>query len=91
MSEEQSKIEVTVEEKSVINYLLQKARNLSQQLDMTRSEINQALTNSAARLGINLENNQNGNQSWQYEESGTFVEIEVPSDAVEVTNDIQDV
>tara|TARA_Y100000034_G_C6895515_1_gene412771 strand:- start:2336 stop:2599 length:264 start_codon:yes stop_codon:yes gene_type:complete len=87
MSNEQSKIEVTVEEKSVINYLLQKARNLSQQLEMTRAEINQSVTASANRLGINLEVSQNGS-SWQYEESGTFIEIEVPSDAVEVKNDI---
>ena len=88
MSNEQSKIEVTVEEKSVINYLLQKARNLSQQLEMTRAEINQAVTASANKLGINLEVGQNGSSSWQYEESGTFIEIEVPSDAVEVKNDI---
>ena len=88
MSNEQSKLEVTVEEKSVINYLLQKAKNLSQQLDLTRSEINQTITASASRLGIDLENNQNGSNSWQYDESGMFVEIEVPSDAVEVKNDI---
>ena len=90
---EQKQLEVPVEERSVITYLLQKVNTLSQQLDMTRSELNQHVQLSASRLGVNLDVSENGKKNWRYEESsGVFIEVDIlPDTSVEVKDEIHDV
>ena len=90
---ERKQLEVPVEEKAVITYLLQKANTLSQQLDTTRTELNQQVQLSASKLGIDLNQNNSGDKNWQYDEmSGVFVEVDIlPDTSVEVKNETQDV
>ena len=90
---EQKNLEVPIEEKAVISYLLQKANTLSQQLDSTRSELNQHVQLAASKLGIDLNSSRNGDKNWQYDESsGSFVEVDIlPDTSVEVKDDTQNV